>query len=180
MPLLDPKTDVGRISPYVEDIKQAAHEAGIEPAILAAVCLRESLAGWALTPRGTHLGWGDGGHGWGLCQADDRSWKAWILSPEACTPRGQFTRAAQELAANWRILALAFPLVHADLIERGSIAGYNARLGAVAMQIAAGRDVDAVTTAGPSGKGDYSGDVLARAKKLVDLGVFPAPGQHYA
>ena len=168
---VDPKTDAGRLAPYVGDILTAAAEHGVPPAILAAVCLRESLAGWALSPRGTHLGWGDAGHGWGLFQADDRSWKAWMLSPAALTPLGQARQAAQELAANERLLTATLPRQPQGVIQRAAVAAYNARIGAVAAQVMAGRDVDEVTS--PKGAGDYSRDVFARAERLVRAGLFP-------
>lgn len=174
--MVDPKSDAGRLAPYVGDILTAAAEHSVHPAILAAVCLRESLAGWALSPRGTHLGWGDAGHGWGLFQADDRSWKAWMLSPEALTPLGQARQAAQELAANERLLVAALPGQPFGVIQRAAVAAYNARVGSVAAQVMAGRDPDEVTTKGPSGRGDYSSDVYARAERLIRAGLFPPLG----
>lgn len=172
-PLPAPSTDVARLAPYAADILQAASEHAISPRLLAAVGLRETHLGWApgYAPRGTHLGWGDSGHGWGLWQADDRSWKAWVLSADALTPLGQARHAAAELAANLRLLRAALPGQPEDLLQRASVAAYNARLGAVAAQIMAGRDIDGVTTRGPSGKGDYSADVYRRMEALERAGL---------
>jgi hypothetical protein len=62
------------------------------------------------------------------------------------------------------------------LILQASIASYNARIGAVVMQIIVGRDVDAVTTPGPSGHPDYSADVLKRSVNLENRAptIFPS------
>ncbi len=175
--MTDPKDDLKRLDPYLPAILSAADAAGIRRSVLGAVALRESWAGWALAPRGTHLGWGDSGHGFGIFQADDRTKQAQIHSGELLTPEGQARCAAGELAANRRLFQVAFPALTADMLERASIAAYNARLGAVAMQLLAGADVDAVTTKGPSGRPDYSADVLKRAATLErrDPLHFPPP-----
>lgn len=134
--------------------------------------LRETWAGWAppYFPKGTHLGFGDGGHGFGLCQADDRTWEAAMLGlmpgVELLTPLGQARFTAHKLARNERILRVVFPALDAVILRKAAIAAYNARLGAVAQQLYAGRDVDSVTSAGPTGHGDYSADVLRRAYRL--------------
>ncbi len=179
--MIDPRDDLARLAPYLADIRQAAQEEQLRPQLLAALCLRESLAGWALTPRGTHLGFGDGGHGWGLFQCDDRTWESAMLGfvpgVDLTTPLGQARFAAQKLARNMRLLHLVFPAYDEVTITRAAIASYNARLGAVAMQLATGRDVDAVTTAGYSGLPDYSSDVLKCAYRLEqrDHNLFPPP-----
>jgi hypothetical protein len=163
----DPGTELARLAPYLPDIRQAAAEEGVQPQILAAVCLRESLAGWALTPRG-HLGFGDKGYGWGLGQADLRTWEPALrgLMPgvpgvDLTTPLGQLRAAARHLASSRRLLRLIFPALDDVTILRASVASYNARIGAVAAQLSTGRDVDEVTTGG-----DYSRDVLHRAARL--------------
>lgn len=176
-----PSSDAARIAPYLADIQKACAEQpdGFPtPEILAGVGLRETWLGWSpgYVPRGSHLGWGDNGHGWGLWQLDDRSHEDVILSEDLSTVVGQARRAAWKLAANLRVLRAALPGQPDDLLQRAAVAAYNARLGAVAAQLLSGRDIDSVTTAGPSGRGDYSADVFQRAQKLVDAGVFPRPG----
>lgn len=163
---LDPKDDLKRLESYLPAIVAAADGAGIRRSVLAAVALRESRAGWALTPPGTHLGFGDNFHGFGLFQADDRTKQALMHSGELLTVEGQARSAAGEIAANRRIFRAVFPAISDELLERASIAAYNARLGAVVGQVVAGADVDAVTTKGSSGLPDYSRDVLARAARL--------------
>src|SRR5574340_1178072 len=69
-----PSPELRALSPYIADILTAAQERGVRPSILAGVCLRESVAGTLLRPRG-HLGFGDKGYGWGLFQADLRTWE---------------------------------------------------------------------------------------------------------
>lgn len=179
---LDPRAEDKRLAPYLSDIRTAAEEKGVRPEILAAVCLRESLAGWALKPCGTHLGFGDRGYGWGLFQADLRTWEPALrgLMPgvDLLTPLGQARLAATHLASSMRFLRAVFPQLDGERVLRATIAAYNARIGAVAMQLVAGADVDAVTTAGrdPDGvaRPNYSRDVLARAARLQHL--FPAGG----
>lgn len=178
---LDPKDDLKRLEPYLADIRQAANEESISTAILSGICLRESLAGWVLLPRGTHLGFGDRGYGWGLFQADLRTWepalRGLIPGVDLLTPLGQARLAARHLASSYRLLKLVSPLLPEDLIRQASVAAYNARIGSVALQLLNGSDVDAVTTPGPSGHPDYSRDVLQRAERLraraPDL--FPTP-----
>lgn len=63
------------------EIQQASEKFGLEQAILAAIMERESLGGEALTPP-TRLGTGDGGHGRGLFQIDDRSHPAFCADIE--------------------------------------------------------------------------------------------------
>jgi hypothetical protein len=179
---VDPRDDLKRLAPYLADIRQAAGEKGVRTEVLAGVCLRESIAGWALAPRGTHLGFGDKGYGWGLFQADLRTWEPALrgLMPgvDLLSPLGQARLAAEHLSSSLRLLRAVFPQTDGERVLRASIAAYNARIGAVAMQLLAGADVDAVTTPGPSGRPDYSADVLARAARLRAAApqLFPAGG----
>ncbi len=163
---IDPKDDLKRLEPYLPAIVAAADAVGIRRSVLAGVALRESWAGWALTPKGTHLGFGDNFHGFGLFQADDRTKQALMHSGELLTVEGQARAAASEIAANQRIFRAVFPAISDELLERASIAAYNARLGAVAAQVFANADVDAVTTKGAAGVPDYSRDVFAHARRL--------------
>jgi len=63
------------------EIQQAADKYGFEPALIAAIMERESQGGEALTPP-TRLGTGDGGHGRGLLQIDDRAHPAFCSNIE--------------------------------------------------------------------------------------------------
>ncbi len=181
---IDPREDFQRLAPWLPDIRQAAAEEAIRPALLAGVCLRETGASWGsgYSPRGTHLGFGDGGYGWGLFQADLRTWepalRGLIPGVDLLTPLGQARLAARHLASSRRLLGSMFPGLPLTKIEAAMLAAYNARIGRVAAQLSVGASVDAVTTPGSTGKPDYSADVLARAARLErqhpDL--FPPPG----
>jgi len=180
---LDPKDDLKRLEPYLPDFRTAAEEEGIRLQVLCAVGSRETWFGWVpgYTPRGTHLGFGDRGYGFGLFQADLRTWepalRGLIPGVDLSTPLGQARLAARHLRSSFRVLRAVFPQLPEQLVLRASIAAYNARIGAVAAQLATGTDVDAVTTPGPSGLPDYSRDVLDRASRLSrrDPITFPPP-----
>ncbi len=59
------------LMPYLPHFQAAAKKYRLDVALLMAICMRESLGGAALTPPGPE-GTGDGGHGRGLMQIDDR------------------------------------------------------------------------------------------------------------
>ncbi len=181
MPLAPPTTDAARLAPWKDDLLRAGATQNFPAAIVASVILRETHASWApgYTNRGTHAGWGDRDrktgkyHAFGLGQADERYNAALIRSGRLDTPLGQFEAIAEQLAANLRVFRLSFPTVDLKTLLRAAVAAYNASMGAVVGQLQVGADVDAVTTAGPSGHPDYSADVLARATLLVRAGLFP-------
>jgi hypothetical protein len=108
---------------------------------------------------------GDGGHGVGIFQRDDRAWrnmptpagplssdagKAWYLAH----PRQQAEDAADLLLANRRTLRN----------WNAAFAAYNAGVGAVNRAVSNGRRPDSVTTGG-----DYGADVQARLNTLRRL-----------
>lgn len=164
----DPGKDDLRAERYAGEILYAVKGCPlVRPSLLAAVGLRESWLGWApgYHPRGTHLGFGDSGNAFGLWQADFRAAELMIRNlvpgPDFMSPRGQAQFAAEHLESSYRILRAAFPHLTQDQLDAAACAAYNARLGAVAMQIHVGRSVDEVTT----GR-DYSKDVLAREAAL--------------
>jgi len=59
----DPRDDLARLAPYLQDFAEAALLEGEDTALLSAICLRETLAGWArgYDRPGSHLGRGDAG-----------------------------------------------------------------------------------------------------------------------
>ena len=96
---------------------------------------------------------GDGGHGVGIWQRDDRSFKFpggkdWYL----LHPRQQAEDAADLLNANYRALGS----------WRDAVSAYNAGVGGVRRVIKKGLPADAATTGG-----DYSSDVFARRAVLI-------------
>ncbi len=163
---VDPRDDLVRLAPWLPAIVQAADELGVRRAVLAGMCLRETFGGWApgYTRHGTHVGWGDGRHAFGLFQCDKRFWemalRGMLPGVDLTTPLGQARHAAGIVAGAARFLAARHPGVP-FLIERASVAAYNADLFKVDSQLDAGADPDAVTTGV-----DYGRDVLARAEKL--------------
>ena len=162
----EPRTAAECLRPYAPDIGRACAEYAVDPYLLAGLLLRETGCGWGsgyVVPRGAerHCGWGDGGHGFGLVQADRRWWGDWIDSPKSKTPIGQFRFACALLRDNWRsfLHSASFSGHDADA-WRCSVAAYNAGFGRVLHAYVTGglEAVDSVTTGH-----DYSRDVFNRA-----------------
>ena len=105
---------------------------------------------------------GDGGHGHGIMQIDDRSFPDFTNSSRALDPRQNILKGGEVL--NGKRLFLSRNGVSGDLLSRGSIAAYNGGEGRVLRAIRRGRSVDSVTT-----QGDYSADVLARTAIFREL-----------
>jgi hypothetical protein len=157
----DPGDMFLRLEPYLPDFAEAALMEGEDTALLAALCLRETHAGWApgYVPKGCFTGRGDHGHGFGLFQIDDRGPYRHLPAecPEA-TPMLQARWACAVLEDARRELA-AFR--GHPLFERATLAAYNAGSPRVATALRAGLDPDSVTT----GK-NYGADVLHRRDRL--------------
>ena len=123
--------------------------------LLAAICWRESFFGLYLSPVGPG-GTGDGGHGRGLMQIDDRSHAAWLAQSDAqgtplwMLPEENIAQGASVLSDCRR----AMP----DLDVTAWVAAYNAGPLRVRTAVLAGLPVDSVTT----GR-DYAEDVLIKA-----------------
>lgn len=158
---VDPKDDLERLRPYLDDIAEAALLEGEDCALLCAIALRETHAGWApgYKPKGTHLGYGDAGHGMGLFQIDDRG-------PYGYLPR-EAPQATPYLQARWACWVLkdardelaAFRAL--PVYEAAWIAAYNAGSPAVKRVLREKRHPDHATT----GR-DYGSDVLRRRDEL--------------
>jgi soluble lytic murein transglycosylase-like protein len=139
---------------YEALIMKAAEDFNFQPSVIGGVGSRESFWGLILTPKGP-TGTGDGGHGRGLMQIDDRfhvfartgNWK----DPEANI------RFGCDLLADNRAVLKREGLTGRGLL-RATLASYNGGLGAVLRALDQGVDVDSVTT----GR-DYGKDVLDRA-----------------
>jgi hypothetical protein len=114
---------------------------------LAAICDRESAGGLTLTPKGP-AGTGDGGHGRGLMQIDDRAYPDFCASDRWKDPRENIRYGAGILALKWKALQS----------KREAIAAYNCGVGNVRRAIREGQDIDRYTTFR-----NYSADVLKRA-----------------
>lgn len=178
----DPGSDLGRLAPYLGEIREACALEGRELALLAALCLRETEAGWARPyhPKGTHLGRGDGGHGFGLFQIDDRGPYAHLPreAPEA-TPYLQCRWACWVLADAERelVAALGAGFARLPLFEVAVVCAYNAGSPRVAQAIRQGRHPDHVTADGPDQDrdGDYGSSVLAIRDRIRDALAEPLP-----
>lgn len=170
---IDPGDDFSRVEPYLPDFAEAALLEGEDTALLAALCLRETWAGWApgYSPKGSYLGRGDGGHGRMLFQFDDRG--PWAYLPRECpeaTPMLQARWACHILACNRTNLA---DFREHPLYERGVLSAYNAFAFPVE-QYASRRDRDPIRKAlilgqdpdhCTSGK-NYGADVIRRRDRL--------------
>lgn len=136
------------------------------PFLLAAICDRESRGGLTLKPTGP-AGTGDGGHGRGLCQIDDRFHVSFITSSDGYgkalwkQPVFNILYAAKLLRDN----------VDALLDVSLALSAYNAgvaRVRAAADLVPVGKD-DATTLElrrkaadGKTAGGNYAADVLRR------------------
>jgi hypothetical protein len=166
-----PATDLEKLRPYLDDFAEAALLEGEDCALLCAIALRETHAGWApgyKVPAGNprHLGYGDHGHGFGLFQMDDRGPYAYLPreAPEA-TPFLQARWACWVLADARHELAAWSALPVYDVAW---VAAYNAGSPAVKRCLRAGKHPDHATADGPDADraGDYGASVLALRDRL--------------
>jgi len=150
-----------RASAYSAAITAASQATGVSTAIIAGLGDRETL--WGLSsdlsqpgPAGT----GDGGHGRGLMQIDDRTWSSWISATDWTDPGQNVLKGAQIYAAGYNQLQNAG--VDPSILARAAADAYNAGPGTVLAAIQAGADPDSVSTGG-----NYGADVMGRAAKYV-------------
>jgi peptidoglycan hydrolase-like protein with peptidoglycan-binding domain len=123
--------------PYVNE---AAKKYNLDPALLLGVMSRES--------NGRNVR-GDGGHGRGLMQIDDRSWASWINSHQGgMDPKSNIMKGAEILRDNINYF-------HGNI--RDGLAAYNCGAGNVNKALRNGLSPDAYTTGH-----NYSADVLKR------------------
>lgn len=166
------RRDAARLELHRATIETAARAHGLAPAVLAAVISRESGAGVFLDASGL----GDGGHGHGLTQIDDRSFDAWCASwrmirrtDPARADRMAITQGAKVLGAKLREIDERLPGLAPQERLAAGVAAYNCGAKRVAWALRHVLPVDHYTTGG-----DYSRDVLARAAWLEAHG-WPTP-----
>jgi soluble lytic murein transglycosylase-like protein len=166
---------------YVPIINQVSNETGVPASIIAAIMWRESMFGLALTPPGP-TGTGDGGHGRGLMQIDDRYWTNWLAQNDWTDPYTNIKQGAliwqqkrnffmsqgsgtvnitAGQAAKLNAVSGPYPdprpIYDDAALNQAATAAYNAGEGGVLAALAAGMDPDLMTT----GK-NYSNWVLAQ------------------
>lgn len=130
--------------------ESAGSKYGIDPALLAGIASRETNVQNII---------GDGGHGHGLMQIDDRSHGLFTSSPLALNEAANIDYGAGVLHSYYR-QALSRGLSGAAAL-RAAVAGYNAGAGRCIAAVLAGHDPDVYTTGH-----DYSRDVLDRAAAI--------------
>lgn len=164
----DPGTDLGRLEPYLGEIREACEIEDEAPVLVCAIGLRETHFTWApgYAPKGSIHGRGDRGHGFGPYQFDDRG-------PYAHLPR-EAPHATVYLQTRWVCWALAdarrelvaelgSAFARQPLFDVATVCCFNAGSPAVARCIRAGRHPDHATADGPDAdhEGDYGSSVLA-------------------
>ena len=142
-----PRSDFSALCPYRGMINDAADRSGVRPELIEAVIWRESRA------RNTV---GDGGHGHGLMQIDDRvsTHRRWLEgNRNGLDARANIDFGSSIIAANLRMF---------DGSERAAVAAYNAGPSRVRSAVERGNSPDSVTTGG-----DYASEVLRLAAQLL-------------
>ncbi len=136
-----------RFQPYLPYVQAAARRYNLDPALILGVIDRET--------RGRNIV-GDGGHGRGLMQIDDRYHGTWLAGHDGgLDPESNIDYGAHMLRQN---------LDHFNGNTQAALAAYNSGVGRVDGLIAAGQDVDSRTTGH-----DYGADTIRRADRFRQL-----------
>jgi soluble lytic murein transglycosylase-like protein len=170
-----PRCLPARLARWARELAAASLVTGVAPFLLAAVMDRESVGGEMLRPRGP-TGTGDGGHGRGLMQVDDRYHASFAGAVFGRSTRYLWQDAAFACLYGARLLEENLRAFAGD--ELAAVASYNASASrvraalAVLPQDATGdarlAAVDSVTTGG-----NYVSDVLGHRNVMAAL--FPGP-----
>jgi peptidoglycan hydrolase-like protein with peptidoglycan-binding domain len=144
------QNDLANLKKYKGSFEAAAAKHGLPPALLAAICSRESRAGAVLDRNGR----GDGGNGFGLMQIDFRYHKP-AGGPHSAQ---HIDQAAGILKGMLNEVKRNHPDWPPEQQLRGAVAAYNSGTGNV--KTLSGMD------RGTTGN-DYSNDVWARAQALA-------------
>lgn len=170
---------------FIDDLWAIGQESGISPVVLWAIMEWESRSGTALDPPGP-AGTGDGGHGRGLMQIDDRHHTDWLNSNEWWVPKKNIRKGAEVLRGNISFFQgrpgntpitvkgtvigaggdVRDPRPLSDpLLTAAALAAYNAGPGNVLRAIALGQDHDSPTTPYKQTNGEkgYSRNIIASA-----------------
>lgn len=156
-----------RVTRWKACIEREAASIGVSGAIIAAIVTRETAALdlYCLPPPAGQLG--DGGHGCGPMQVDDRSWPTWCANWKAGKLKTEdgIHQGCQVLAAKIKAVTRLMPTMTSEQRLRGSIAAYNCGEGNVRRAFSVGLDLDQSTA-----NGNYSADVFERAAYYVGRG----------
>lgn len=111
--------------PYSDVVLQVAQEQSVDPLLI--IALGEQETGWTMkapyTPRGDPRGTGDGGHGHGIMQIDDRTWGDWLATNDWGDPYTNITKGVQILKQNLAYFA-GKGLTGQDQLQ-AALAAYN-------------------------------------------------------
>ncbi|WP_238193526.1 SH3 domain-containing protein [Methylobacterium frigidaeris] len=146
------QTDRARVMRFKARYMVAAAENDLPPALLAAIASRESRGGSALDEDG----FGDRGHGYGLMQIDDRSYRA--DNSEGPFGQAHISQASDILKAKLERVQSDFGALTDSAQLQTAVSRYNGGRG----QAAPNSDV------GTTG-GDYCNDVWARARYYAQV-----------
>lgn len=144
---------------------------------LAPVELALDLSGLMSRETGGENILGDGGHGRGLMQIDDRSHAEWLAAhADGMDPASNVDQGAEIYVSGLVVIAnheaAAGRARSQEELRRFAMAAYNVGLRnkhgtAVLDQLDAGRDPDEHTTPGPTKRGDYGADVWRRREAFA-------------
>ncbi len=156
--------------PYLEKIegliREVSQSFGLDPAIVAAVVSRESGGGRLLGKNGCPPDTGDGGHGRGLMQIDDRWHRAFLSIGELWrNPAANLAYGAYLLDRNLEIVNKRRPQTGPELRLHTALSGYNCGLSRALRALRRGLSPDHYTSGG-----DYGSDVMQRADWLRGRG----------
>jgi LysM repeat protein len=142
------KADRARVMHHKEKFEEAARTFHLPPALLAAIASRESRGGAVLDSKGE----GDGGHGFGLMQVDDRN--PFPVAREG-GPAGQphINQATRILHDKVDAVKQKFPNLSLVAQLQTAVSRYNG-----------GHDLPAPNSDQGTTGGDYMNDVWARAR----------------
>jgi soluble lytic murein transglycosylase-like protein len=171
-----PRCLPARLARWAREIGAAALATGVDPFLLAAIMDRESLGGEYLKPRGP-AGVGDGGHGRGLMQVDDRYHASFVAALYGRSTLYLWQDPAFACLYGARLLEENMARFGGD--ELAAVAAYNAsstRVSATRANLPPGASeaqrlaaMDSLTT-----DGDYVSDVLARRAGFL-AALLPSP-----
>lgn len=151
---------------WLPHFKEGAQQFGFKTEELLAIGSRETGFLWKRHPDGAILG--DGGHGHGIMQIDDRSHRDFTSSPDWKIPRANILKGAEILAQGKRSLTsdAGDETVSDELVY----AAYNAGVAGALKGLRETGDPSRFTTGH-----DYGKDVLARAAVFAKLLAQPSP-----